>query len=129
MEPVKFGFSPTYWHVVFMPRKRQKWHHWLSPHWCRHVLCYAYSAEAKSYVIINPTDKLHCVHVVSEAYFPETINHLIGEEYTRLLVKAQEGTYLANRFLQTCSSVVSRIVGINKSGLTPYRLFLSLIHI
>ena len=126
IEGVSGKFIPVYWNVVFASKKRENWWDFFIPHWCRHVLCYAYSMENDYWIVINPGLKSTLVSVVPVNDIDEYIYDVVGIDPTIIQVMGHEAGAYSNRYIQSCATIVARIVGIKRLVLTPKGLFNSL---
>jgi len=111
--------TPSYWHVVFVGRPFRHWFDIFSPSWARHVFAYAYLLKYDKWVIVDPLHNKTAIMMLDnpdmDAYL-DTIEAVGTKIYT---VAAEEGSVYSGRLLQTCSSVVLRIIGLKGSACTP----------
>lgn len=116
-----------YWNVVFLRRSRsERWWDRLSPAWCRHVLCFSYEPSVDAWLMVDPIE-------------PRTVVSLQGNEQLQACIAAWKadgavwcrvcaegvGGY-DHRWLQTCSSIVARVVGVRGGAWRPIALARSL---
>jgi len=126
MEPVNNPInkhSPIWWNVMFLPQPQSNWWDFFMPHWARHVLCYGWCVHAKAWVVVNPTLEKTFVMVLSDMAFDEYFNGLDVDNATILQVKGGKSGFFDQRILQTCSTVVARVIGIKGPALTPFMLY------
>lgn len=118
--------APIWWNVVFLPRKAYHWWDAFSPRWARHVLAYAWSVPTQSWLIVDPQDAGTAISALPDEAFDDLLDAWIREGATILRVKRGPIAPSQTRLLQTCSSIVGRVVGA-KSAWRPTALFKSLL--
>jgi hypothetical protein len=114
--------TPRRWQVAFLPRGVQHWWDLFSPPWCRHVLCYGYVLQSQRWIVVNPAQDRTLVAVMTDDELESFLAQLLLEEPVIYKVMAGPGDSYANRIFQTCSSTVSRIIGLRGSAWRPMAL-------
>lgn len=119
-------FSPIYWNVVFLARPIESWWDVLSPRWARHVLCYGFSVHLQAWVVVNPMATRTMIEVVPDSLFDDVLRSWIDNGAVILRIEAGPVKPSSGRIVQSCSSIVGRIVGVD-SAWRPMALFRNLI--
>lgn len=121
-ETIAPGETPRTWRVVFLKRSIQHWWDFFSPPWCRHVLAYGYVLPADRWIVVNPLQDRTMVSLMTSEQIDEWLDALVDEEPVIYRVEAGPGDTYANRIFQTCSSVISRVIGLPGSAWRPMAL-------
>lgn len=116
---------PIWWNVVFLERAATSWWDLLSPRWARHVLAYAWCTSSEAWIVVDPQDSGTAVYAVPDYEFDDLLGGWINVGATILRIRRQALPATHGRALQTCSSIIGRIVGA-KSAWRPMALFRSL---
>lgn len=120
------AYMPIWWNVVFLERDAESWWDVFSPRWARHVLAYGFSEPLQAWVIVNPMADQTLIEVVPDASFDDHLAAWVETGAVILRVKASSSRPEAGRLLQTCSSIIGRIVGA-QSAWRPTALFRTLL--
>jgi len=130
MEPVNQHldpFVPIYWNVAFIPADENRWWHFFTKHWCRHVLAWGFVQRTQSWIVINPQENRTILTAIPDSQFDEYLEVILSNKATVLQIRSGSIPYYKQRILQTCSTVVARVIGINGPALTPSMLYGQLI--
>lgn len=119
----KDPYSPIWWNVAFMPRDTVHWWDVITVKWARHVLCWGYVVQTRSWLVVNPAIDKTIVCSIPDDEFDEYLSVILEADATILQIKAGHTKVLSQRILQNCSTVVARVIGINGPALTPKMLY------
>ena len=110
-----------YWHLMFLWREIEHWWDIFNPPSMRHVLAYGYNTDCECWVIVNPAQSMTVVQVMNEKAFDLWLSEQLTTKPQVFRAPAKEGSDYSNRIIQTCTTVVARLIGY-PSALRPITL-------
>lgn len=119
-------YAPIFWNIGFVSRPKETFWDRFCPDWGRHVLAWAYSADLNCWVVINPKSYTTLVSIVPFEEIDDYLTRSSGGVLTIVQIRGNGTTFYSNRLVQTCSSVLARIVGVKGRSLTPGQFFRTL---
>lgn len=112
-------YTPIWWNVVFLPRDFRTWWDVFSPRWCRHVLAFGYVPHSDRWLVVDPQEDRTIVAAMTDKQFDAHLELWLAQDPYILRVKSGGGSLYANRTLQTCSSIVARVIGLSRGAWRP----------
>lgn len=118
--------EPRYWYIAFWPREPERWWDWLSPASCRHVSAFSYVQDCGLWLLVNPHEERTSVYLADQREIDllrgsiEVGGGVLIGGYARQI----RGT--DQRLLQTCSTIIARMIGVRGGAWRPIDLLRTL---
>lgn len=111
------------WNVVFMDRKGRDWWDVFTRPGFRHVAAYGYVPSVDRWVIVDPSEPLLLIHVVTS----DELSVWVAErgDYISAIIQAHVAKNVNMRasFGFWCTNCIKQLLGAKCGALTPYGLY------
>jgi len=109
-----------YWNVVFISKPLENWWDIFNPEKYRHVMAYGYAASLNCWVIVDPLESVTSISVLSNADFDYWLGNLVIQDVEIYQIKRRIPIKMhKNRIFQSCSTIIARMIGLNRSAWRP----------